>query len=195
MKTRLLLKIGILALQGAYQAHATCLTQLGVAYQWVKHPKDLASIDALILPGGESSVLLSLLQENSLFSALQSFKKPILGTCAGAILLAQTVESPSQASLGHIAMTITRNAYGRQLASHISMGTWQATSPTQPLEIVLIRAPIIRSLDASTVKVLVTDNHGHPVGVQQGCYLAMCFHPELSDSTLVHQYFLGEISP
>lgn len=189
------MKIGILALQGNYQAHAKRLSELGVNWQWVRHPQDLVAIEGLILPGGESGVCLNLFQKNGLFSALQAFQKPILGTCAGAILLAKTVQSSiPQLSLAHIAITITRNAYGRQLASHIVTGTWATNSVLHPLEMVFIRAPIIQTLDDLDVQILATDTKGHVVAVQHNQYIATCFHPELSTDPIVHQYFITLLS-
>lgn len=181
------MNIGILALQGGYQAHAECLKKLNVGYSYVRHPNELNDSDALIIPGGESAVFIKLLSENNFWDALISYKKPMLGTCAGAILLAKTVSSPSQATLNRISMTIERNAYGRQLASHIAIGTYLATQTD--IEMLFIRAPKITAFDKKTVTVLVS-HHQQPMAVQEGNCIAATFHPELSGDNTLHRYFI-----
>ena len=184
------MNIGVLALQGGYQAHVTTLKQLNVEATLVRNPKELARTDALIIPGGESSVFIKLLQENDTWRALNAYKKPILGTCAGAILLAKNVLSPAQATLNRIDMTITRNAYGRQLASQISIGNCVLTQ--SEIEMIFIRAPKITRIDKKTVKILA--NHDNqPVAVQQGNCIAATFHPELSADNNLHTYFIQQI--
>lgn len=187
------MKIGILALQGGYFLHEIKLALLGVNVQWVRLPQDLDCCNALILPGGESSAFLRLLQSSGLLNALKNFEKPILGTCAGAILLAKSVSAPSQPSLERIDIHITRNAYGRQQDSHISLGQWYAADCQRSIEMVFIRAPIINSFYSNAVKVLATIPTGNPVAIQQGYTIACCFHPELSKGILVHQYFIKQV--
>jgi 5'-phosphate synthase pdxT subunit len=184
------MKIGILAIQGDYEAHAKTLDRLGAAYSYVRRLDDLAGIDGLILPGGESSTHLKVMTEEGLFGGLKEFAAnggSLFGTCAGAILLAREVHGPAQDSLGLLDIAILRNGYGRQLASDIHMGPTKLRK--EPLEMVFIRAPVIESVGKG-IEVLAEDA-GHPVLVQQGRVLAATFHPELSDDPAVHQYFLA----
>lgn len=180
--------IGVLALQGAYEAHARTLRQLGAEPRLVRTPDDLAGLDGLIMPGGESTTMLKFLERNGFFDILQSFVRttPTFGTCAGAILLATDVENPPQRSLGVLPMTVERNAYGRQIDSSIL--TSETSLPGGPLEMVFIRAPRIR-LAAPSVETLATRD-GFPALVRSGHLMAATFHPELSGDTRVHQYFL-----
>lgn len=182
-------KIGILAIQGDYEAHAKMLDRLGAKHSFVRTPKDLAGLSGVILPGGESTTHLKVMKEEGLFDALKSFAAEggaLFGTCAGAILLAREVHGPAQDSLGLLDATVLRNGYGRQLASDVHMGA--STLRKEPIEMVFIRAPIIEKTGDS-VEVLAKDA-GHPVLVQQGKVLAATFHPELSDDPAVHQHFL-----
>ena len=184
------MKIGILAIQGDFDAHAKMLARLGVAHSFVREAPDLAGIDGVILPGGESSTHLKALAEDGLLAALKQFAADggaFFGTCAGAILLAREVHHPAQSSLCLLDISVARNGYGRQLASHV------LTAPTklrkEPLEMVFIRAPIIESVGPH-VQVLAEDI-GHPTLVEQGRILASTFHPELTSDTLVHERFLA----
>lgn len=183
------LKIGIVAIQGDYEAHAKVLDQLGVSYTFIRHPEDLAGISGIILPGGESTTHLKVMEEEGLFAALKKFAAnggAFFGTCAGAILLATQVHGPAQNSLALLDMAVLRNGYGRQLASDVH------SSPTklrkEPLEMVFIRAPIIESVGAN-VEILAEDA-GHPVLVREGRIMAATFHPELTNDPAVHEYFL-----
>jgi 5'-phosphate synthase pdxT subunit len=181
-------KIGIVAIQGDYEAHAKVLERLGVSYMFVRIPADLAGLAGVILPGGESTTHLKVMTEEGLFDALKKFAAAdgaFFGTCAGAILLAKEVHGPAQASLGLLNASVLRNGYGRQLASDVHMG--QTKLRAQPLEMVFIRAPIIESVGANVE--ILADEAGHPVLVREGKILAATFHPELSDDTAVHEYF------
>ena len=183
------MKIGIVAIQGDYEAHAKALDRMGVEHAYVRRPDDLAGVTGVILPGGESTTHLKVMTEEGLFDALKQFAAKdgaFFGTCAGAILLAREVHRPAQASLGLLDISILRNGYGRQLASDVHSGTSKLAK--EPLEMVFIRAPIIESVGAG-VDVLAEDA-GHPVLVQQGRVLASTFHPELTQDTTVHEYFL-----
>ena len=187
------LTIGVLALQGAYDAHARTLTALGAIPRLVRTPDDLdgpggEKIDGLIMPGGESTTMLKFLERNGFFDVLQTWVKstPTFGTCAGAILLANHVESPAQRSLAALDITVERNAYGRQIDSTIL--TAPTTLPGGPLEMVFIRAPRIR-LAGPGVETLATRD-GFPTLVRSGHLLAATFHPELSADSRVHQLFL-----
>lgn len=183
------MKVGVLAVQGDYEAHASALKRAGAEATFVRTVADMQGIDALILPGGESSTQLQFLQEEKLDKAITDFARnggAILGTCAGAILLARRVHGPDQKSLGLLDVVIERNAYGRQLASHVTEEN--STISDRPLEMVFIRAPIIEKLGRK-VEVLAK-SEGHPVLVQQGCILAATFHPELTSDPTVHEYLL-----
>ena len=179
------LTIGVLALQGDFDAHRRRLEELGATVVLVKKPEQLDSIDGLVIPGGESSTFLKLLGELG-FEKLKEFVrlKPTFGTCAGAILLAKEVENPKQLGLGAIDIGIRRNAYGRQIDSSIREGLFHDA----PIEMVFIRAPKIERLGPG-VEVLATENKD-PVVVRQGKTMAATFHPELSDDPGIHQAFL-----
>lgn len=180
--------IGILAIQGDFDAHRARLEQLGAATIAVRKPEQLASLDALILPGGESSTMLNFLEHDGFFEILSRFtkQKPCFGTCAGAILLASQVENPAQKSLGALDITVQRNAYGRQL--HSSIRTEATTLKGGDLEMVFIRAPKI-SRFGKNVQVLA-EVDGDPVLIRQGKTMAATFHPELSEDSRVHAAFL-----
>ena len=185
-------KIGIVAIQGDYEAHAKTLERLGVKHSFVRTPHDLAGLSGVILPGGESTTHLKVMKEEGLFDALKQFATDgggFFGTCAGAIMLAREVRGPAQESLGLLDATLLRNGYGRQLASDVHMGVSKLRK--EPLEMVFIRAPIIERI-GDAVEVLAKDA-GHPVLVQQDKILASTFHPELSDDAVVHQHFLSMI--
>jgi 5'-phosphate synthase pdxT subunit len=183
-------RIGILAIQGDFAAHGRRVKELSVEPSFIRTPADFDGCDGVILPGGESSTHLKLLEEEGLREPLMEFARKggaIFGTCAGAILLAREVRNPPQESLNLLDMTVLRNGYGRQLSSDI------ATEPSilegKRLEMVFIRAPIIESVGPG-VKVLA-ERDGHPVLVQQGSVMAATFHPELSDDPTVHRHFLA----
>jgi 5'-phosphate synthase pdxT subunit len=182
-----MLKIGILALQGDFEAHARRISELGAEPVLVRKPEQLAALDGLIIPGGESSVFLKLLGEQG-FAQLADFvrNKPTFGTCAGCILLAAEVENPPQHGLGALDITVRRNAYGRQIDSAILTGPSKLGS--EPLEQVYIRAPRIERTGPE-VEVLATRD-GHAVLIRQGKLMAATFHPELSEDPRVHAEFL-----
>jgi 5'-phosphate synthase pdxT subunit len=182
-------KIGILAIQGDFAAHAAMLHSLGAETREVRTVEDLEECEALILPGGESTTQLQFLREEGLLKAIKKFAAgdhPVLGTCAGAILLATQVKNPAQDSLGLLDMTVLRNAYGRQLASDVFFGPTKLKS--EPMEMVFIRGPIIDSIGPG-VEVLA-ECGGKPTLVQKNDIVAATFHPELTDDTTVHQHFL-----
>jgi pyridoxal 5'-phosphate synthase pdxT subunit len=183
------LKIGILAVQGDFEAHAAMLQSLGAETAEVRTVADLEDCDGLILPGGESTTQLQFLREEGLYEAVRRFAsdgRAIFGTCAGAILLATDVKNPAQDSLGLLDMTVLRNAYGRQLASDVFFGA--SKLETEPLEMVFIRAPIIER--AGSGLEILAEHAGKPVLVQKGNLLAATFHPELTADTTVHAHFL-----
>ncbi|HSZ20607.1 MAG TPA: pyridoxal 5'-phosphate synthase glutaminase subunit PdxT [Candidatus Acidoferrum sp.] len=183
------MKFGILAVQGDFEAHAAMLARMGVEYVFVRTPRDLEGVDAVILPGGESTTQWKFLVEESLDKSLREHSArggAVFGTCAGAILLAKEVRNPAQQSLGLADITVIRNGYGRQLASEVRHGATEI-SP-QPIEMVFIRAPIIERF-GSDVEVLAR-SEGQPVLIRQGQILIATFHPELSSDSTVHEYFL-----
>jgi 5'-phosphate synthase pdxT subunit len=182
--------IGVLALQGDFDAHRRRLEELGAKVVLVRKPEQLDHVEGLVIPGGESGTFLKLLGEEG-FEKLKQFVrvKPTFGTCAGAILLATEVENPKQAGLGAIDIGIRRNAYGRQVDSSIREGKFIPGHRTgSPLEMVFIRAPKIERVGPA-VEVIATEGKD-PVAVRQGKVMAATFHPELSDDTRVHQAFL-----
>jgi 5'-phosphate synthase pdxT subunit len=183
------MRIGILAVQGDYEAHARMLERLGAEYFFVRRPEDVAHADAMILPGGESTTMLKFLKEEGLETSLRTLAArggAFLGTCAGAILLAREVRGPAQPSLGLVDLVVTRNAYGRQLASEVRYAPSKLKE--EPLEMVFIRAPLIEEV-GSQVEVLAREGDC-PVLLRQGKMLVATFHPELTDDTTVHEYFL-----
>ena len=182
--------IGVLALQGDFDAHRRRLEELGAHVVLVRKPEQLDHVEGLVIPGGESGTFLKLLGEEG-FEKLKQFVrvKPTFGTCAGAILLATEVVNPEQAGLGAIDIGIRRNAYGRQVDSSIREGKFIPDHRTgSPLEMVFIRAPKIERVGPA-VEVIATEGKD-PVAVRQGKVMAATFHPELSDDTRVHQAFL-----
>ncbi len=191
------LRIGVLAIQGDYAAHVSALrraaadTGAPLTLVLVRKPSELDSIDGLVIPGGESTTFLKFLERDGFLGALQSFvnSRPTFGTCAGSILLANEVLHPAQPSLGVLDATVERNAYGRQNDSAILHA--ESGLGGHPLEMVFIRAPRFTRVGAD-VRVLARRD-GFPALVEQGHLLAATFHPELSQDTRVHRYFLDMV--
>ncbi len=190
------MKVGILALQGAVQPHEEKLKKLGITPIQVRYPEQLSDLAGIILPGGESTTMIHLLKLNKLWFPLKEFvqTKPTWGICAGSILLAKTVTHPFQESLEALDITIERNAYGRQNESFIDnlseTSDWKKFFKTdKAIEGVFIRAPRIKQL-ASNVKIIFKHKE-EAVMVQKDKCLASTFHPELTDSTCIHEYFLS----
>jgi pyridoxal 5'-phosphate synthase pdxT subunit len=185
--------VGILAIQGDFELHAKMLKRIGVPWKLVKHVADLQETSALILPGGESTTMLNVFTDEGMDSAIQDFAaagKPIFGTCAGTILLAKEVLNPPQARLALIDIAVERNAYGRQIDSAVRDGECPELAD-HPLEMVFIRAPIIRRVGQG-VRVLGRAD-GLPVLVEEGNLLAATFHPELTEDQTIHRYFLRKL--
>jgi 5'-phosphate synthase pdxT subunit len=183
------LRIGILAVQGDFAAHAARLAELGVESAEVRTVADLEGSDGLILPGGESTTQLQFLQEEGLFDTVKKFAADgggLFGTCAGAILLATEVKNPAQASLRLLDMTVLRNAYGRQMASDVFFGSSKLTDAL--MEMVFIRAPVIDRVGPGVE--ILAEYGGKPVLVRKGNVMAATFHPELTQDTAVHRRFL-----
>ena len=183
--------VGILALQGDFDAHRTAVERAGPEARAieVRTAADLAQCDGLIIPGGESTTMWKLLEAEALIEPVRDFaaRKPVYGSCAGAILLAAEVTHPKQASLGLMDISVERNAYGRQIDSRI------VRVPTEhgEMEAVFIRAPIIRRTGRAT-HVLAT-YAGDPVWVEQGRHMVTTFHPELTSDTQVHRRLLEKL--
>ena len=189
--------VGVLALQGDFEAHGRALEAAGARAVYVRTAEQLNSIDGLVLPGGESTTMLKLLNIENLKEPLTEFarNKPVLATCAGVILLAREVSHPKQESLGILDLAVERNGYGRQIDSRIaeiqpSAGFLDRTAPG-PMEAVFIRAPIIHRVGPEA-KVLAT-YLDQPVLVEQGQHLAATFHPELTKDGRVHELFLSKL--
>jgi len=184
-------RVGVLAIQGDYAAHAEALSQTGATPVEVRKPEQLDDIDGLILPGGESTTVLKFLEQHNFFETLREFcsVKPVFGTCAGAILLAREVLHPPQRSLGLLHAVLERNAYGRQIDSAILQS--ETSLPGGPLEMVFIRAPRIVRVDPD-VEVLA-ERDGFPTLVRQGTLMAATFHPELSGDRRVHEAFVESV--
>ena len=183
------LRIGIVAIQGDYEAHAKALARAGEHCTFVRTPGDLEGLVGVILPGGESTTHLKVMKEEGLFDALREFSArggALFGTCAGAIMLAREVHGPKQESLGLLDVSVLRNGYGRQVASDVHEGLTKISDA--PVEMVFIRAPIIEKVGAGVET--LAEYGGHPVLVREGEVLASTFHPELTDDASIHKYFV-----
>jgi 5'-phosphate synthase pdxT subunit len=184
-------RIGVLAIQGDFAAHARALEEAGADAIEVRKPAQLDGLDGLILPGGESTTFLKFLERDGFLQSLQRFveQKPAFGTCAGCILLARNVSHPAQESLAVLDISVERNAYGRQIDSAIRTG--ETKLPGGPLEMVYIRAPRISRVGPEVA--VLAERDGYPVLVRQGKLLAATFHPELSSDRRVHQFFVDMV--
>jgi 5'-phosphate synthase pdxT subunit len=184
-------RIGVLAIQGDYAAHAEALAESGAIPVEIRKPEELAGLAGLVLPGGESTTILRFLGKRHFFEALKEYcdSHPVFGTCAGAILLAREVLNPPQRSLGLLDATVERNAYGRQIDSAIL--TAQTKLVGGPLEMVFIRAPRIVEIGPD-VEILAS-REGSPALVRQGTVMAATFHPELSKDRRVHRLFVETV--
>ena len=190
-------KVGVLSLQGDFAAHGAALERAGAEPVFVREREQFGAIDGLVIPGGESTTMLKLLRYEDLLETLAEFgrRKPVFGTCAGAILMAGEVSGPAQESLGLMDIGIERNAYGRQIDSRvaeISPGPdFEKRTAPGKMEAVFIRAPIIRRVGEGA-RVLAS-YQGDPVLVEQGHHLAATFHPELTSDLRVHELFLEKL--
>jgi 5'-phosphate synthase pdxT subunit len=182
--------IGVLALQGDFALHVTALRRCGVEVTEIRKPEQLAGVDALVIPGGESTTLLKLMDEWQFVPVLQDFHaagKPMFGTCAGLILLARGVANPPQFSLGFIDVDVERNAYGRQRESFEARGTAELNGHPTGIDMMFIRAPRIQRVGPG---VQVLARHGDdPVMARQDTILVATFHPEATGDDAVHRYF------
>jgi len=185
------LPVGVLALQGDFELHRKALDRVGVPSVEVRKPAELDGVSGLIMPGGESTTLLKIMDAWDFVPALEKFHasgRPIFGTCAGLILLAREVESPSQVSLGLIDITAERNAYGRQKESFETEIVGDFGAGAVPLKAVFIRAPRIRRVGPAVTR--LAEHRGECVMAREGSVLVAAFHPELTDDPTVHRYFV-----
>ncbi len=183
-------KIGILAIQGAFKEHAQIMRSLGCETIEVRTKEQLELVDGLVLPGGESTAMLRQLHDGPLFEALQSRIReglPVMGTCAGMVLLSRGVEGESLKPLDVMDITVKRNAYGRQLDSFVHEGVIPGISDN-PIQQVFIRAPYITRTGPDVEVFHEVD--GHIVAAREKNMLALSFHPELADQKEIHDYFL-----
>ena len=190
-------RVGVLALQGDFEAHQKALERAGAEAVPVRTAAELETVDGLVIPGGESTTMLLIMRDEGLFEPLQKFAetRPIFGTCAGAILVASEVSHPAQASLGLVDIAVERNAYGRQLDSRVvnlePEPAFRDEAGSGSLEAVFIRAPIIQKTGPD-VKVYLR-YQGDPVLISQGRHLVATFHPELTSDPRVHKLFLARL--
>ncbi len=184
-------RIGVLAIQGDYAAHAEALIEAGAEPVEIRNPEELEALDGLILPGGESTTMLKFLDRRRFFEVLKEYvrDRPVFGTCAGAILLAREVRRPAQRSLGVLDAVVERNAYGRQIDSTIL--TASSSLPGPGLEMVFIRAP--RIVETGPDVEVIARREGFPVLVRQGKIMAATFHPELSRDRRIHRLFVETV--
>lgn len=183
--------IGVLALQGDFAAHARALERSGVTAVEVRRPAQLPGLDGLIMPGGESTALLRLMEPEGWEEALRAFHRgggALFGTCAGLILLAREVTAPTQRSLGLLDCAVERNAYGRQIDSFVGTGTLTLDGEESDAEMVFIRAPRIREVGPGIE--VVARHAGEPVAIRSGRLLGATFHPELTAESALHGYFV-----
>ena len=172
-------RIGVLAVQGNFREHAAVLTRLGAEPVEVRKAEELDGLDGLVIPGGESTAITRLMRLYGIEDALRRFERPVFGTCAGMILL-------DRAHLGLVDVAVSRNAYGRQVASFEA--DLELTGEDEPLRGVFIRAP--RVVDAGPAVEVLAELDGEPVLLRDGRFLVASFHPELTDDTRVHERFL-----
>jgi pyridoxal 5'-phosphate synthase pdxT subunit len=186
------MRVGVLALQGDFEAHTKALARAGAEPVEVRTAAELDSVGGLVIPGGESTTMLKLMSYYELFEPLRAFgrERPVLGTCAGAILIASEVLNPKQASLNLVDLTIERNGYGRQLDSRVVSVTQEGLGGDPELEAVLIRAPIIRRTGGRVLASYMDS----PILVDYGRHMAATFHPELTEDVRVHRLFLSKIA-
>jgi 5'-phosphate synthase pdxT subunit len=172
-------KIGVLAVQGNFREHVQMLRRLGVDAVEIRKPEELEGLDGLIVPGGESTTFMRLMRLYGLDEALRGFQRPVLGTCAGMIVL-------DREHLGLVDVAVERNAYGRQVASFEA--DLQLEGEERPLRGVFIRAPRVREAGPGVEVLAALD--GEPVALRQGRFIVAAFHPELTDDTRIHEKFL-----
>jgi 5'-phosphate synthase pdxT subunit len=179
--------VGILAIQGDFQAHSHILNAIGVEQREVRNSSDLYGVSHLIVPGGESTTIRRVTLLDGLWDRLANFKGPVMGTCMGCILMADTIQDPDSTGWGMLDIIVRRNAYGRQINSFSAVG--KIDFHIEPFNMVFIRAPRIIKIGGNVRPIAWLDDE--VTGVIAGNKLALTFHPELSGSTILHEYFLG----
>ena len=187
-----MIKVGVLELQGNFESHHKILKKLGYDSVGVKNSSDLDNLDGLIIPGGESTTMSLLIDSFNLRKSLLDFSKnkPILGTCAGLILMAKNIENESKVNpLGILDITVNRNAYGRQIMSKKEQLNMKYDSKLVDIEVTLIRAPKIKEIGNGTQTLLELD--GSPIAVYNGMHMGLSFHPELNGLTIFHDSIFG----
>jgi 5'-phosphate synthase pdxT subunit len=190
-------RVGVLSLQGDFAAHGDALERLGAEPVFVRHGHELAGLDGLVIPGGESTTMLKLMRYDGMMDSLREFgrEKPVFGTCAGAILIAKHVANPAQESFDLMDIDVERNSYGRQIDSHVATlhpePEFASRTAPGPLEAVFIRAPRIRRVSPEAT--VLARYNGDPVLVEEGRHLVATFHPELTADSRVHRYFLSKL--
>jgi 5'-phosphate synthase pdxT subunit len=179
--------VGVLAIQGDFQAHAAALSRIGIDHKEIRTSSELAGITHLIVPGGESTTIRKVAQSNGLWPELARFEGPVMGTCMGSVIMANRIESPADEALGMIDMTIRRNAYGRQINSLAADGRVKFSN--EPFEMVFIRAPRIMKTGKNVEPIAWLGDE--VTGVMERNKIALTFHPELSDSIVIHEFFIS----
>ena len=179
--------VGVLAIQGDFQAHIAALLKIGIDHKEIRTSNDLDGITYLIVPGGESTTIRKVAQSNGLWEKLARFEGPVMGTCMGSVIMAHRIEAPEDKALGMIDMTIRRNAYGRQINSFTADGRIKFLS--EPFEMVFIRAPKIIRMGKNVEPIAWLGDE--ITGVKAGNKIAFTFHPELSDSAGLHEFFIS----
>jgi 5'-phosphate synthase pdxT subunit len=181
------IRVGVLAIQGDFQSHINVLNKIGVESVEIRTEKDLNGVSHLIIPGGESTAIRKVIENNGLWNKIASFSGPVMGTCMGSILMGNKVESPAETGWGMIEFTAIRNAYGRQINSFVAEGKTDLAK--EPFEMVFIRAPKFSNLGKNVKPFAWLGDE--ITGIVSGNKIAVTFHPELTESTIFHEYLLS----
>lgn len=188
------LRIGVLAIQGDWEKHVEMLSRLGVETIPVRNPEDLKSLDGLVIGGGESTTMTKVMATEGMLDSVAGFghHHPVMGTCAGMVLMGRSADDSRVRPFGWLPMTVLRNAYGSQVNSFCDMGRVQGLAGSEEIEMVFIRAPKLGTL-SDGVEVIGTCRE-EPVIVRYENHLAMAFHPELTDDSRIHQMWLAGVA-
>jgi len=187
------MRIGVLALQGAFQKHLDVLERLGVEGVDIRQPEELDDIDGLIIPGGETTTMVHLMKTEGWFARMREYglSHPVMGTCAGMVLMGQELDDPLVEPFGWMPIRVVRNAYGSQVNSFRDTGCVEDMSGSPEMEMVFIRAPRFEALSDEVVSLGMC--RGESVMVRFGHFLALAFHPELTDDVRIHRYWLDMV--
>jgi 5'-phosphate synthase pdxT subunit len=188
--------VGVLALQGAYQKHIDMLHTLGIPAHTVRYPDELDDCSALIIPGGESTTISLLMQNNGLYEPIKAFAEhhPVMGVCAGMIMMATEVDDDRVTPLGLIPFKALRNHYGRQVHSFTTVIKLDFDSKSPAFPAIFIRAPGVDKLSKDVQILARNNNNDEAVILSKGQHMALSFHPELTDDTRIHAYWLSRFS-